>query len=508
VATYSTEFITGGCDVALPAKPFHGRMLIDGAWVEAADGERIVRESPAHGVEVSSYPSAKAADVDRAVAAARTAFDHGAWPRLQGKQRAATLHRVAEGIMRRQDELALFETLESGKPISQARDEIAACTDLWIYAAALLRNLHGDSYNTLGEDMLGLVIKEPIGVVSLITPWNFPLLILSQKLPFALAAGCTAVVKPSEFTSATTLVLGEILLESGVPAGVVNIVTGTGPDAGARMVNHPGVDMISFTGSTRVGKAAAATAAGQLKKVALELGGKNPQIVFPDCDWEAALDATVFGVYFNAGECCNSGSRLLVHEEIAERFTEAVIERAKGVPVGEPLNARTKVGAIINRNQMGIIEKYLLEATSAGARVRLGGEAIAGTAGLFMQPTVLSHVTREMSVAREEIFGPVLSVLTFATLDEAIAIANQTLYGLSAAVWSRNIDTCMTAARRIKAGTIWINSFMDGYAELPFGGYRDSGIGRELGRQALEDYSETKTVQMHIGPRTGWWLPR
>jgi acyl-CoA reductase-like NAD-dependent aldehyde dehydrogenase len=508
VGANSTEFITGGREVDLPARPFRGRMLIDGAWIEAADGERIDRESPAHGVAVSSYPAAKTADVDRAVSAARKAFDHGAWPRLRGAQREAILRRVAEGIVRRKEELALLETLESGKPISQARDEISGCTDLWIYAAALARNLHGDSYNTLGEDMLGLVIKEPIGVVSLITPWNFPLWILSQKLPFALAAGCTAVVKPSEFTSATTLILGEILLEAGVPAGVVNIVTGTGPDCGAPMVSHPQVDMISFTGSTRVGKAAAATAAGALKKVALELGGKNPQIVFPDCDWEAALDAVVFGVYFNAGECCNSGSRLLVHADIAERFTEAVIERARRVPVGEPLNTRTKVGAIINRNQMGIIDKYLSEATSAGAQVRLGGEPISGVAGLFMQPTVLTGVTREMRVAREEIFGPVLSVLTFETAEEAVAIANETLYGLSAAVWSRDFDICLTAARRIKAGTIWINSFMDGYPELPFGGYRESGIGRELGRAAAEDYTETKTVQMHVGPRTGWWLPR
>jgi betaine-aldehyde dehydrogenase len=483
-------------------------MLIDGAWVEAANGERISRESPAHAVAVSSYPAAKAADVARAVSAARNAFDHGAWPRLRGAQRAAILHRVAEGIVRRKDELALLETLESGKPISQAREEIAGCTELWTYAAGLARNLHGDSYNTLGEDMLGLVIKEPIGVVSLITPWNFPFWILSQKLPFALAAGCTAVVKPSEFTSATTLILGEILMAAGVPTGAVNIVTGTGPDCGAHMVSHPQVDMISFTGSTRVGKAAAAIAAGELKKVALELGGKNPQIVFPDCDWEAALDAVVFGVYFNAGECCNSGSRLLVHADIAERFTEAVIERARRVPVGEPLNARTRVGAIINRNQMGIIGRYVSEAKSAGAQLRLGGEPVSGVTGLFMQPTVLTGVTREMRVAREEIFGPVLSVLTFETVDEAVAIANETLYGLSAAVWSRNIDVCLTTARRIKAGTIWLNSFMDGYPELPFGGYRESGIGRELGRMALEDYTETKTVQMHVGPRTGWWVPR
>jgi acyl-CoA reductase-like NAD-dependent aldehyde dehydrogenase len=504
----SMNFISGSRAMALPEKPFHGRMLIGDEWCEALDQERITRNSPAHGVQVASYPAAKAADVARAVSAARVAFDDGPWPRLKGGQRATILQRIAEGIVRRSEELALLETLESGKPISQARGEITGCAELWQYAAALARNLHGDSYNSLGEDMLGLVVKEPIGVVGMITPWNFPFWILSQKVPFALAAGCTIVLKPSEFTSSTTLLLGEIVQEAGVPTGVINIITGTGTDAGAFMVSHPDVDMISFTGSTRVGRATAATAGSQLKKVSLELGGKNPQIVFPDCDWEAALDAVVFGCYFNAGECCNSGSRLLVHEDIAERFTEAIIERAKQVPVGEPLNTRCKVGAIINPNQMKVIQSYLAEAKAAGAEVRLGGEAVAGVDGLFMQPTVLAKVTRDMAVAREEIFGPVLSVLTFKSLSEAIAIANETLYGLSAAVWSRDIDTCLTAARRIKAGTIWVNTFLDGYPELPFGGYRQSGLGRELGRYAVEDYTETKTIQVHLGARTGWWLPR
>jgi betaine-aldehyde dehydrogenase len=345
-------------------------------------------------------------------------------------------------------------------------------------------------------------------VVALITPWNFPLLIISQKLPFALAAGCTAVVKPSELTSTTTLILGEILQQAGVPHGVVNILTGTGPQAGAPLVAHPAVDMVSFTGSTQVGKLTAAAAANTLKKIALELGGKNPQIVFPDCDWEAALDAVVFGVYFNAGQCCNSGSRVLVHADIARRFSDAVVARAQQVPVGEPLNPQTRVGAIINEQQMAKIFSYLSQARDSGAEVCLGGERIPDTPGLFVQPTVLRNVERTMSVAKEEIFGPVLSLLTFRSLEEAIDIANETLYGLSAAVWSRDFDTCLLAARGIRAGTVWLNTFMDGHPELPFGGYRESGIGRELGRAAVEDYTETKTVQMHLGPRTAWWLPR
>jgi len=503
----TVEIIGGGRAADLPDQPFRGRMLIGGAWVEAADGARNTRDSPAHGVPVASHPAAKETDAGRAVDAARNAFDRGPWPRMKGAERAAVLRRVADEIERRAEELATWEVLESGKPISQARGEMNATAELWHYAAALARGLHGDSYNTLGEDMLGLTLREPVGVVTLITPWNFPLLIISQKLSFALAAGCTAVVKPSEFTSTTTLILGEILQQAGVPDGAVNIITGTGSEAGAPIVSHPGVDMVSFTGSTRVGKMTAAAAAGTLKKVALELGGKNPQIVFPDCDWEAALDAVVFGVYFNAGECCNSGSRVLVHADIAQNFTDAVLARARRVPVGEPLNPETKVGAIINEPQMTKILSYVHEARRAGADICLGGDRISGTQGLFMQPTVLRNVNRDMSVAREEIFGPVLSVLTFRSLEEAIDIGNDTLYGLSAAVWSRNIDTCLAAARGIKAGTVWLNTFMDGYPELPFGGYRESGIGRELGRTAVEDYTETKTVQMHIGPRTGWWLP-
>ncbi len=491
----------------LPA-PYYGRLLIDGAWQEAQNGQRLERSSPAHGVLVASYAAAATADVELAVAAAGRAFKAAPWAGMKGAERAALLLRVADAIEARLEPLALQEALESGKPLTQARGEVAGCAGLWRYAASLARTLSGESYNTLGDDMLGLVLRQPIGVVSMITPWNFPLWILCQKLPFALAAGCTAVVKPSELTSGTTLMLGEILGEAGLPAGVVNIVTGTGPDVGQVMVEHAGVDMISFTGSTRVGREIGASAGRQLKKVALELGGKNPQIIFPDCDWEAAVDAVVFGVYFNAGECCNSGSRVLVHESIAERFTAAVIERARAVPVGDPLHPDVKVGAMVSRQQLDGVVGSIEAARQAGATVGLGGQRYAGSEGLYLQPTVLSGVTADMTVAREEVFGPVLAVLAFRDLDHAVELANGTLYGLSAAVWSRDIDTCLGAARRIDAGTVWVNTFLDGYPELPFGGFKDSGVGRELGRQAVEDYTETKSVQLHMGPRTGWWLPR
>lgn len=489
-------------------EPTAYRMLIGGQWVEGAEGQVIERVSPAHGQLVSRYASATKVDADRAVAAARKAFDTGPWPRMTGADRSLVLLRAADAIAARRDEIATLDTLESGKPISQAKGEIDGAVDIWRYAAALARDLHGESYNTLGESALGVVLREPIGVVSIITPWNFPFLIVSQKLPFALAAGCTAVVKPSEMTSASTLVLGEILSEAGLPEGVVNIIVGTGPEAGAPITGHRDVDMISFTGSTRVGKLTMATAAETLKKVSLELGGKNPQIVFADADLDAVVDAVVFGANFNAGECCNAGSRLILHKSVAEEIVGRVAELSREVIVGDPLDPATQVGAIISGDHLARIEQYVREARSGGASIAAGGDRLDLGSGQFMAPTILSGVRPDMAVAREEVFGPVLSVLTFETAQEAIAIANDIEYGLSAGVWSRDFDNCIQVGRGVRAGTVWMNTFMDGASELPFGGYRQSGLGRELGRHAVEDYTETKTLHMHVGPRTGWWMPQ
>ncbi|WP_082342390.1 MULTISPECIES: aldehyde dehydrogenase family protein [unclassified Shinella] len=483
------------------------RMLIDGIWTEGA-GDPIERIAPGHGIVVSRYPAGSKADAERAIAAARKAFDDGPWPSMTGAERSNILLKAADLIAARAEELAFLDCIESGKPISQAKGELGGAVDIWRYAAALARDLHGESYNTLGDGTLGVVLREAIGVVSIITPWNFPFLIVSQKLPFALAAGCTTVVKPSELTSGSTLVLGEILIEAGVPAGVVNIVTGTGPEVGAPMTTHPDVDMVSFTGSTGVGRLTMANAAQTLKKVSLELGGKNPQIVFPDADLDAFIDAAVFGAYFNAGECCNAGSRLILHKSIAAAVTARIAELAKKVKVGDPLDPATQVGAIITPQHLQKIGAYVEDATKAGASVALGGAALDLGLGQFMAPTILSGVQPDMAVAREEVFGPVLSVLTFETTEEAIRIANAIDYGLSAGVWSRDFDTCLTIGRKVRAGTVWMNTFMDGASELPFGGYRQSGLGRELGRHAVEDYTETKTLNMHIGARTSWWMPR
>jgi len=356
--------------------------------------------------------------------------------------------------------------------------------------------------------MLGLVIREPIGVVGIITPWNFPLLIVSQKLPFALAAGCTCVVKPSELTPGTTLRLGKILAEAGIPDGVVNIVSGFGDPAGAQLSSHPQVDMMSFTGSTSVGKTVINASRGNLKKVELELGGKNPQIIFADADLDAALDAAVFGICFNMGECCNSGSRLLVQRTVGEEFVHRVVELAREVTVGDPLDEKTKVGAIVSEQQFAKIMGYIDQGRRAGANLALGGQPLQILNGRFIEPTVFDSVTPGMAIAKEEIFGPVLSVLTFDTPEQAIEIANSTMYGLSAGVWTRDLDTALSVSRRIRAGTVWVNTFMDGYPELPFGGYKESGQGRELGRFAIDQFTELKTIQLHIGPRTSWWTRR
>lgn len=481
-------------------------MLIGGEHVEAPRERRLLRTSPAHDSVVSEFAEATAEEVDRAVKAARAAFDDGRWRDLPGAARARHLRRVAALIEEHAEELALVEVLESGKPISQARGEVAATAELWYYAATLAQHAHGDTHSALGGDYLGLSLREPVGVVGIVTPWNFPLLIVSQKLPFALAVGCTAVVKPSQLTPGTTVLLGDLAMEAGIPGGVVNVVTGGG-EAGARLGGHPLVDMVSFTGSTAVGKRVMTAAAQTLKRVELELGGKNPQVVFPDADLDAAVDAVVFGVLFNQGECCNSGSRLLVHSEIADDFVKRVAEYARRVVVGDPLDERTRVGAIASDEQLRTIEGLVGEGTAAGARLLLGGHRLQTPTGRFYAPTVFDQVTPEMSIATTEIFGPVLSVLRFDSLSEAVSLTNSTRYGLSAAVWTRDVDTAVEYARRTRAGTVWVNCFMDGFPELSFGGYGESGLGREVGRHAIEAFTELKSVVLHTGPRRNPWVP-
>ncbi|PBB52937.1 MULTISPECIES: aldehyde dehydrogenase family protein [Mesorhizobium] len=482
------------------------KMLIGGKWAEALNGETFSRRSPGNGLEVGIYPEAGSEDVDQAVAAARSAFDTGHWPYMPAEHRARILTRTAELIRQNADRIALLEALESGKVISQARAEMDWSANLWDYCAGVARTLHGDSHNNLGPNLIANVMREPIGVVSIITPWNFPLLIISQKLPFALAAGCTAVVKPSEFTPATTLILGELLIEAGLPEGVVNIVTGHGRPAGHRMLDHPGVDMISFTGSTAVGKVAVQSSAQQLKKVSLELGGKNAQIVFADANLEEAADAIIEGAFKNAGESCNCGARLLVERSVHDELVQRVLKRARSVKVGDPLDPDSQIGAIISPAQLDKIVGFVSRARESGADVLLGEGRIPSSDGLYIYPSILTGVDPQTEVANSEIFGPVLSVIPFDTAAEAVAIANQTDFGLSAAVWTSDYERAVSMTRRLQAGTIWVNTYSSGPAELPFGGYKQSGIGRENGRAGVEEFTELKTVQFYFGGRQAWWV--
>ena len=478
--------------------------IIDGRETGGA-GEEVLRDSPAHDVRVASYHNASEADVDAAVTAAHRAFISGAWPEFSGAERAGLLRRVAHRIEAERDELAVIETLESGKPISQARDEVSSAAGIWYYAASLAQHAYGDAQNGLGTNYLALTVKEPVGVVGVITPWNFPLLIVSQKLPFALAVGCTAVVKPSDMTPGTTTRLVQILHDEGLPAGAVNLVHGGG-DVGGWLSTHPGTQMTTFTGSTGVGRMVAQAAAKDLKKMSLELGGKNPQVVFPDADLDAALEKVVFGAYFNQGECCNAGSRLLVHADIADEFTQRVVQRAQDVNVGDPLDPATKVGALISEKHIGVVGGYVDLGQTEGATVALGGERLSSDRGRYYSPTVLAGVPKTARVAREEIFGPVLSVVSFADLAEAVEITNATGYGLSAGGWSRDIDTALGYARATKAGTIWVNCYMDGFPEISFGGYGASGIGRELGRTAIDEYIEHKSTIIRTGAQAPSWV--
>ncbi len=496
--------INTAIDFELPPV-FEGRHLIDGTWVESSD--RFDRISPSHGTVVSTSARGGEAETNAAIAAARRAFDAGIWSRISGKARATILLKVADLIEANVERIALLETLESGKPIGQSRGEVGGAADLWRYAASLARTSHGDSHNTLGEDMLGVVLKEPIGVVSVITPWNFPFWILSQKLPFALAAGCTVVVKPSEMTPSSTVMMGELLLEAGLPAGVCNIVLGYGDPVGSLMSSHEDVHVVTFTGSTAVGKLITQAASGTLKKVALELGGKNPQVIFPDADLDDAADAVTFGVYFNVGQCCNSSSRIIVHEDIAEDFVARVVALSKLVKFGDPMDPDTQVGAIVTPEHNAKIDSYVQAAVAEGATLALGGGVmqVAGLGDQFYQPTIVTNVSPGMAIAQEEVFGPVLTVLTFRTLDEAIAITNDSDFGLSAGVWSEDVHTCLEFGRRAQAGTVWANTWMDGYPELAFGGVKQSGQGREIGSYGFDEFLEVKSLVMRVGrSRTPW----
>jgi acyl-CoA reductase-like NAD-dependent aldehyde dehydrogenase len=399
---------------------------------------------------------------------------------------------------------AYWETLETGKAITQARNEVDGAAGIYEYCAGTARSLHGDTFNNLGDKMLGLVTREPIGVVGLIVPWNFPFFILAERIPFMLAAGCTIVAKPSELTSASALIMAEILTKAGLPDGVFNVVTGTGPEVGQAMAAHMDIDMISFTGSTVTGRSVLLASSSNFKKVGLELGGKSPQIVFADANLDEAADGVVFGICFNAGQCCVSGSRLLVERSIAEKFENLLVEKFAKVRIGDPLDPRTQLGAIVSPAHNQKILGYITKGREEGARIACGGEAIGTKVGRFIHPTLLSGVSNTMAVAREEIFGPVVSSIPFDTLEEAVELANDNDYGLAASVWTSNIDKALQVIRGVQAGRTWVNTTITGGPEMPIGGFKQSGTGRETGIYGVEEYTEIKSIHIAIGRREPW----
>lgn len=488
-----------------PSEPRVFGFFMDGQSVAAGDRDVFERSSPGHGVPVTCIPRCTNEDLNTAVACARRAFDDRRWCGLPGADRAAVLLKAAGLIRERADEIAYWEVLENGKPIAQARAEVQGCVGMFEFASGLARSLHGDSFNNCGDGAMGIVTREPVGVVGLITPWNFPFLILCERVPYILASGCTIVAKPSEVTSATTLILAEILSEAGLPDGVFNVVTGSGSVIGQKLAEHMDVDMLSFTGSTAVGRSVVA-AAGQsnFKKLGLELGGKNPQIVFADADLEDAADGVAFGIAFNTGQCCVSGARLLVERSVADRFAEMVADKLRKVRVGDPLDERTQVGAITTDAQNRTILSYIAKGQEEGATLLTGGTTPQISGGQYIDPVVFTNVTNDMAIAREEIFGPVLCVIPFDTIDEAIAIANDTEYGLAASVWSKNIDKALTISRRVQAGRFWVNTTLAGGPELPIGGFKASGWGREAGMLGVEEYTQVKSIHVEFGKRSHW----
>ena len=488
-----------------PSEPRTFSFFMDGAPVSNGSRDYFERKSPGHGVPVTRIPKCTRDDLDAAVAAARKAFEDRRWSGLSGADRAAVLLKAADLIRERQEEIAYWETLENGKPIAQSRAEVGGCIGMFEYGSGLARSLHGDSFNNLGDSMFGIVTREPVGVVGLITPWNFPFLILCERVPYILASGCTIVAKPSEFTSATSLILAEILTEAGLPDGVMNVVTGEGSTIGQALTEHMDVDMLSFTGSTRVGRSCVEAAGkSNFKRLGLELGGKNPQIVFADADLEDAADGVAFGIGFNTGQCCVSGSRLIVERSVADQFAAMVAEKMAKIRVGDPLDEATQVGAITTDAQNNTIMSYIARGQTEGAKLAFGGEQLDFGRGQYISPTLFTDVRGDMAIAKDEIFGPVLTVQPFDTLEEAITIANDTVYGLAASVWTKNIDKALTVTRRVQAGRFWVNTTLSGGPELPIGGFKQSGWGREAGVMGVEEYTQVKSVHIELGKRTHW----
>ena len=476
-----------------------GRMLIGSDWREAQSGKRFKTLNPATGDTLLEVAEGDAPDVDLAVQAARRAFE-GPWGKMSASERGRLLWKLGDLINAKASDLAQLETLDTGKPIwESSKIDIPLTVDVFYYFAGAATKLEGDTIPVSGP-YLNYTVREPLGVVGLIVPWNFPLLLAARKVAPALAAGNTVILKPAEETPLTALRLGELALEAGIPPGVLNVVPGFGPTAGGALVAHAGVSGVAFTGETTTGRLIMQNAARSLKKVSLQLGGKSPNIVFADADQEAAARGTVFGIFYNKGEVCTAGSRLFVERGVHDSMLEKVIDRAQKYPQGDPLDPKTRVGAQTSEAQIEKISRYVEIGKKEGAKLVLGGEParVGNGRGYFWKPTIFDQVTNTMTIAREEIFGPVLSVISFDDFDRALEEANDSFYGLSAAVWTRDIKKAHRAARMLQAGTVWINTYNMYDAASPYGGYKGSGFGRESGMTGLDCYTQTKSVWVDL----------
>ena len=483
---------------AVDPGPKPGKLWVDGKPAECASGKKIEVVNPATGEVLTTVERGEAEDVDRAVRAARRAFESQSWSDMNPSARSKILWRIGELIEKNLDDLARLESLNAGKPLKSARNgDMKPAADIFYYYSGWVRALHSEVIPVDGP-YLNYTLREPVGVVGMITAWNYPMLLAAWKVAPALATGCACVIKPSEMTPLTTLRLAEICQEAGVPDGAVNVVTGYGPEAGEALARHMDVDKIAFTGSIRSARALLkASSESNLKRLSLELGGKSPNVIFPDADLDAALPAAFWAIYANKGEVCSAGSRLILHEEIHDEFVERLVDKARKMRVGDPLDPKTEMGAQISQAQLDRILGYVESGKEQGAKLLCGGERDTEgdkARGFFMKPTLFSGVKPEMKIAQEEVFGPVLSVMKFEDEEEAVAISNGTIYGLVSAVWTRDVRRAHRLARQIKAGVVWINTYNGFDSAAPFGGYKQSGFGREMGMHALESYTQVKSV--------------
>jgi acyl-CoA reductase-like NAD-dependent aldehyde dehydrogenase len=480
------------------------RMLIDGEWVPASDGATFACIDPYENREWGRVPAATADDVDRAVRAARRAFDEGGWPQTPPAQRARLLRRLADLIEQNAEALARLQIHENGKLIGEMTRGAVVMATHARYVASLVETDSAQSVETGMANMHTYTVKEPVGVVAAVTPWNTPLGLLSWKLFPALGAGCTLVIKPSEVTPVSTLRLAELCEQAGFPKGVVNVVTGMGQPTGAALVAHPGVDKIAFTGSTQGGKAMLRAATERIGRVTLELGGKSPNIVFADADLDNAVHGAMAGIFAAAGQTCMGGSRLLVQSSVYDDVVERLAAGAQGLRLGDPLDPQVEVGPLACRAQLRKVLEYIDIAKAEGARLVAGGMQPQGPTigdGLFVRPTVFADVDNRSRLAQEEIFGPVVAVIRFEDEEDAVSKANAVDFGLAGAVWTSDMALAHRMVRRIRAGTVWVNTYRMVHHAVPFGGFKHSGIGRELGPHALDEYTETKAVWVDMGNR-------